>query len=175
MKRCSVPHCAATSLNNPDLCYHRFPTSEDRRKRWIKRMKLDIRYLHMKAVFICSLHFRNGQKTFSHKDPTIFPWSEEWPSVIDRYNDTVKSNFLEVLAEVPCSSEKLKDLATPLPLPCKIHCIKDSRAHCADRQSQKASSKVNQPSSEVCSTVTCISMNNFNNQTWFACFDSVGQ
>ncbi|KAG0714973.1 hypothetical protein GWK47_012999 [Chionoecetes opilio] len=65
-----------------------------------------------KWTSVCSLHFAGGLKTYMINDPTIFPWSAEWPGVIETYNRKLES---ENTAEVATSSSNTKRI-NPLPL-----------------------------------------------------------
>lgn len=176
MKRCSVLRCVANSQSNPDLCYHGLPISEGRRKMWLKLIKFNKKCTAKKSIWVCSLHFLGGRKACRNSDPTIFPWSKEWPSVIDSYNKSI----CEASVDEPCSfrpqnsdkplqvqgindgiginnfpgtstSKPQKGKRTLIlhPLPYAMN----SQVDCADMESNRKLRTEKQPNSKVCTGV----------------------
>ena len=90
---CCVPLCHATSIRHTKLSFYRLPKDEKVRKNWvslIRNSNLDVSSTSSRCV--CSLHFRGGRKTYDVNVPTIFPWSSDWESVVERYNDDVRQS-----------------------------------------------------------------------------------
>ena len=91
---CCVPLCTTESRANKDLKFYRLPTEKNPRDRqlWIKLIRNENLKLDSQWTSVCSLHFKNGIKTYDESTPTIFPWSEEWPKVISEYNNREDPN-----------------------------------------------------------------------------------
>ena len=107
---CCVPNCVSTSRRTPSLKFYILPVEKKRRKLWISLIRNDCLRTSSRWTSVCSLHFPGGRKTNVIKDPTIFPWSAEWPVVIEEYNREMST---KVLGETKATSSN-----TPLcPLP----------------------------------------------------------
>ncbi|GAB1597304.1 uncharacterized protein LOC115230799 isoform X2 [Argonauta hians] len=83
---CCIPFCSADSKRHARIRFFSLPKEETRRAIWValirnSNLRIDSRY-----TSVCSLHFINGKKANDKKDPSFFPWSQEWPAIINNYN-----------------------------------------------------------------------------------------
>ena len=112
MKRCGVPQCDTTDKTDPDLRFHVLPAAEDKKRIWMKAIRYDNLTPSRKSIWICSLHFRDGKKTYVHDQPTIFPWSEVWPALIEEYKNRPKTSVKSTIK--PWSLRKRSRTPDPL-------------------------------------------------------------
>ena len=89
--KCCVPGCASKSQGFRYLKFHQLPKDNCRRKIWKNSIKNAKKI--SKWFSICSLHFKGGWKDF-YANPSIFPWSQEWPDVVESYNKFVVEKFM---------------------------------------------------------------------------------
>lgn len=87
---CCVPLCTSSSRTTPNLSFYRLPKDEEQRKRWNVLCKNANLKTKSKWTSICSLHFPGGFKSYNDIEPTIFPWSRGWKTVIESYNDSLE-------------------------------------------------------------------------------------
>ena len=87
---CCVPYCCADSKRHRGLRFYTLPKDSERRQAWI----ILIRNINLRTTSrytsVCSLHFPGGSKTYDTKDPSIFPWSPQWPAIVQEYNNRQK-------------------------------------------------------------------------------------
>lgn len=114
---CCVPNCVATSKRTPSLRFYQLPKVMDRKKKWIKLLRNDNLRPGSKWASVCSLHFAGGRKTYMINTPTIFPWSAEWPEVIEAYNRQLES---ENPAGVTAHSSRTKRITPLILIPPKL-------------------------------------------------------
>jgi len=105
---CCVPACICSSKRTPNISFYRFPKDKDKRMHWDAVCRNRNLKKASEWTSVCSLHFVGGAKTYSVRNPSIFPWTDEWEDVIRKYNDSLVTWN---------SKEECK--VKPLPLPAK--------------------------------------------------------
>ena len=90
---CCVPYCHAVSKRHKLLSWHILPRDEQLRKEWMVLIRNDNLRVNSKGTSVCGLHFRGGRRTYDEKKPIIFPWTPEWPSLINEYNEKAIDEF----------------------------------------------------------------------------------
>eukprot|EP00106_Octopus_bimaculoides_P008872 XP_014776314.1 PREDICTED: uncharacterized protein LOC106873460 [Octopus bimaculoides] len=83
---CCIPFCSADSKRHARIRFYSLPKEETRRATWVALIRNSNLRIDSKYTSVCSLHFPNGKKTHDKKDPSFFPWSQEWPVIINNYN-----------------------------------------------------------------------------------------
>lgn len=83
---CCIPFCSADSKRHARIRFYSLPKEETRRATWVALIRNSNLRIDSKYTSVCSLHFPNGKKTHDKKDPSFFPWSQEWPAIINNYN-----------------------------------------------------------------------------------------
>ena len=102
-----MPLRSAESRGNSDLKFYRLPSEKTNprgRQLWIKLIRNENLRVDSKWTSVCSLHFKNGIKTYDVTIPSIFPWSDEWPKVLSGYNsrnDTERSTARKLKVVAP--------------------------------------------------------------------------
>ena len=86
MVNCCVPQCVSNPITYILLSFHKFPKDISKKKLWEKLCRNDNL---VKNPYVCNLHFKGGVKTYDIHTPSVFPWTREWKSVIDKYNEGV--------------------------------------------------------------------------------------
>ncbi|XP_060789802.1 uncharacterized protein LOC132894244 isoform X2 [Neoarius graeffei] len=144
---CCVPYCVSTTKRTPNLSFYQLPVEENRRKKWISLIRNENLRTESKWTSVCSLHFSGGKKTYLNRDPAIFPWSAEWPSVIEDYNNR------------HCSSSETSDIPKPgkhrsviRPLPLNIPKHSGAERGCRSEETPKPR-KVFIPTFEAAATL----------------------
>ena len=91
--KCCVPGCVSSNRRFHYLKFHTLPKDSCRRKTW----KLAIKKPRQVSKWssICRLHFKGGWKKDFYANPSIFPWSQEWPDVVKSYNKYVVEKFIQ--------------------------------------------------------------------------------
>ena len=105
--KCCVPGCVSSNRRFHYLKFHTLPKDSCRRKTW----KLAIKKPRQVSKWssICRLHFKGGWKQDFYANPSIFPWSQEWPDVVKSYNKYVVEKFIQSQA-VDHTNAKLPNL-----------------------------------------------------------------
>ena len=95
MSNCCVPHCYTNSKDYILISFHTFPSGKPTNTLWKRLASQKCQHLRIQKsqTKVCGLHFIGGRKTYDGKTPTIFPWSAEWPNVVEEYNATVNQWF----------------------------------------------------------------------------------
>lgn len=84
---CCVPYCCADSKRHGGLRFYTLPKDKEHRQAWILLIRNTNLRITSRYTSVCSLHFPGGSKTYDTKDPSIFPWSPQWPAIIQEYNN----------------------------------------------------------------------------------------
>lgn len=85
---CCVPNCFTNTKDYKLLSFHSFPKNDW--KTWERLIRNDNLGT---CPRVCSLHFPNGQRTYDSNTPRIFPWTTEWPVVVQDYNKRTEDWF----------------------------------------------------------------------------------
>ncbi|XP_070552185.1 uncharacterized protein [Ptychodera flava] len=91
MSNCCVPYCFTNSKDYILISFHSFPTDKRRNSHWKRLVRNDGNI--SRNAKVCGLHFLGGRKTYDNHTPTLFPWSTNWPDIVETYNAKVTQWF----------------------------------------------------------------------------------
>jgi hypothetical protein len=124
---CFVRNCVSNNRSYPYLKFYKLPKDKKRRRRW-KRLSRNTRQQESRWTSICRLHFEDGWKRDFYTDPSIFPWSEAWPNVVESYNNHVGKRFAQSQAEEHTYAKRPKLMEVPVVTTRKAKSVHSSNA-----------------------------------------------